>query len=212
MFSNSSHSPCRTSIVLLFQSILFPQQRATSITVQAFKFYHLQRKPDIRHRTLRRAHERFQSFPRITPFLWFDSNAEEAVDFYLTVFKNSHSPSTTIPTTRSAAKVSLSPSNSTARNSPRSTAARCQFTEAISFVVRCDSQQEVDDYWSKLTDGGSEGNAAGSKTSSACPGKSFRRDVRAGQTPEGDAGHDEDEKARHCGTRARRKIVAASPI
>jgi predicted 3-demethylubiquinone-9 3-methyltransferase (glyoxalase superfamily) len=30
-----------------------------------------------------------QSFPRITPFLWFDSNAEEAVDFYLTVFRNS---------------------------------------------------------------------------------------------------------------------------
>jgi predicted 3-demethylubiquinone-9 3-methyltransferase (glyoxalase superfamily) len=30
-----------------------------------------------------------QSFPRITPFLWFDSNAEEAVEFYLTVFKNS---------------------------------------------------------------------------------------------------------------------------
>ncbi|HLN03248.1 MAG TPA: VOC family protein [Bryobacteraceae bacterium] len=30
-----------------------------------------------------------QEFPRITPFLWFDSNAEEAVDFYLTVFKNS---------------------------------------------------------------------------------------------------------------------------
>ena len=30
----------------------------------------------------------FQNFPRITPFLWFDSNAEEAVDFYLTVFKN----------------------------------------------------------------------------------------------------------------------------
>src|ERR1700682_3363591 len=31
----------------------------------------------------------FQGFPRITPFLWFDSNAEEAVDFYLSVFKNS---------------------------------------------------------------------------------------------------------------------------
>src|SRR6202043_3863292 len=31
----------------------------------------------------------FQGFPRITPFLWFDSNAEEAVNFYLTVFKNS---------------------------------------------------------------------------------------------------------------------------
>jgi predicted 3-demethylubiquinone-9 3-methyltransferase (glyoxalase superfamily) len=30
-----------------------------------------------------------QKFPRITPFLWFDSNAEEAVEFYLTVFKNS---------------------------------------------------------------------------------------------------------------------------
>ncbi|MCL5745522.1 MAG: VOC family protein [Acidobacteria bacterium] len=54
-----------------------------------------------------------QEFPRITPFLWFDSNAEEAVDFYLSV-------------------------------------------EAVSFVVRCDSQQEVDEYWSKLSAGGSE--------------------------------------------------------
>jgi predicted 3-demethylubiquinone-9 3-methyltransferase (glyoxalase superfamily) len=49
-------------------------------------------------------------------------------------------------------------SNSTARSSPRSTAARnFKFNEAVSFVVRCDSQKEVDSYWSKLTaEGGSE--------------------------------------------------------
>jgi predicted 3-demethylubiquinone-9 3-methyltransferase (glyoxalase superfamily) len=101
-----------------------------------------------------------ESFSRITPFLWFDSNAEEAVDFYLTVFNNSHklnvvnySPDHPSP----PAKVltiafELDGLKFTALNG----GPLFKFTEAVSFLVRCDTQQEVDDYWAKLTAGGSE--------------------------------------------------------
>src|ERR1700680_3831549 len=103
----------------------------------------------------------FQGFPRITPFLRFAFNAEEAVDFYLTVFKNSRrldegrtteagpGPKGNILTI----EFELDGQNVTARNG----GTNFKFTEAVSFVVRCDSQKEVDYYWSKLTsEGGSE--------------------------------------------------------
>ncbi len=101
-----------------------------------------------------------QDFPRITPFLWFDSNAEEAVDFYLTVFKNSRrlgelraSDDTTLPKgSILTVAFELEGQKFTALNGGPA----FKFTEAISFVVRCDSQEEVDFYWSKLTAGGKE--------------------------------------------------------
>jgi predicted 3-demethylubiquinone-9 3-methyltransferase (glyoxalase superfamily) len=102
----------------------------------------------------------FESFPRITPFLWFDSNAEEAVEFYLSVFKNSRRldvvPNTSA-TPKPPAKIltidfELDGQKFIALNG----GPIFKFTEAVSFVVRCDSQQEVDDYWSKLSAGGSE--------------------------------------------------------
>jgi predicted 3-demethylubiquinone-9 3-methyltransferase (glyoxalase superfamily) len=97
---------------------------------------------------------------RITPFLWFDTNAEEAVDFYLSVFKNSRrlselrNPGDTPGTKGSVLTIAfeLEGQRFTALNGGPSR----RFTEAISFVVRCDSQQEVDDYWAKLTTGGTE--------------------------------------------------------
>jgi len=101
-----------------------------------------------------------ESFPRITPFLWFDANAEEAVEFYLTVFKNSRrlgelrntgdgpGPKGSILTIA----FELDGQKFTALNG----GPIFKFTEAISFVVRCDTQQEVDEYWAKLTPGGSE--------------------------------------------------------
>jgi predicted 3-demethylubiquinone-9 3-methyltransferase (glyoxalase superfamily) len=96
-----------------------------------------------------------ENYPRITPFLWFDSNAEEAVDFYLTVFKNSRRLDVLHNTPNPPAKVltiafELDGQKFTALNGGPS----FKFTEAISFVVRCDTQQEIDDYWSKLTAGG----------------------------------------------------------
>lgn len=101
-----------------------------------------------------------QNFPRITPFLWFDSNAEEAVDFYLTVFKNSrrldelrHTDDTPGQTCSILTiTFELDCQKFTALNG----GPMFKFTEAISFVVGCDSQQEIDEYWSKLCAGGSE--------------------------------------------------------
>jgi len=101
-----------------------------------------------------------ENFPRITPFLWFDSNAEEAVEFYLTVFNNSRRlselrwPDDTVAPKGSILTISfeLHGQKFTALNGGPGH----KFTEAISFVVSCDSQQEVDDYWSKLSAGGSE--------------------------------------------------------
>src|ERR1035438_5922758 len=101
-----------------------------------------------------------QHYPRITPFLWFDSNAEEAVEFYLTVFKNS----------RRLDSVTAEGDGSEPRGKPLTIAFELdgqtftalnggpyfKFTEAVSFVVRCDSQAEVDYYYSKLLEGGAE--------------------------------------------------------
>ena len=101
-----------------------------------------------------------ENSPRISPFLWFDSNAEEAVDFYLTVFKNSRRLSELRNTGDApgpkggvlTVAFELDGQKFTALNGGPSR----KFNEAISFVVRCDSQQGVDDYWAKLTAGGSE--------------------------------------------------------
>jgi predicted 3-demethylubiquinone-9 3-methyltransferase (glyoxalase superfamily) len=101
-------------------------------------------------------------YPRITPFLWFDSNAEEAANFYMSVFKNSK----VLNELRSSMDVGPVPKGSiltiafeldgqkfTALNG----GPHHRFTDAISLVVRCDSQEEIDDYWAKLTaDGGCE--------------------------------------------------------
>jgi predicted 3-demethylubiquinone-9 3-methyltransferase (glyoxalase superfamily) len=102
----------------------------------------------------------FENFPRITPFLWFDASAEEAVDFYLSVFKNSkkldemRAPDDTIAPKGSIVTISfeLEGQKFTALNGGPAH----KLTEAISFVVRCDSQPEIDEYWDKLVAGGSE--------------------------------------------------------
>ena len=87
-----------------------------------------------------------ENYPRITPFLWFDSNAEEAVDFYLSIFKNSRRLG------GNKLSFALEGQIFTALNG----GPMFKFTEAVSFVVRCDSQEEVDYCWSKLSEGGSE--------------------------------------------------------
>jgi predicted 3-demethylubiquinone-9 3-methyltransferase (glyoxalase superfamily) len=102
-----------------------------------------------------------QSQPRITPFLWFDQNAEEAVDFYLAVFKNSRRLSEMRNTGDGPGPKGSVLVVSFELDGQRFTALNggpmFKFNESISFVVRCNSQDEVDYYWSKLTaDGGSE--------------------------------------------------------
>jgi predicted 3-demethylubiquinone-9 3-methyltransferase (glyoxalase superfamily) len=90
---------------------------------------------------------------KITPFLWFDNNAEEAMNFYVSIFKNSR-----IVNIRRKGK-----------NGPVFTATfrlggqkffvlnggpLFKFTEAISFFVNCETQKEVDTLWAKLSEGG----------------------------------------------------------
>ena len=90
---------------------------------------------------------------KITPFLWFNNNAEEAMNFYVSIFKNSK-----IVSVRRQGK-----------NGPVFTATfqlegkkyfvlnggpQFKFTEAISFFVNCETQKEVDTLWAKLSEGG----------------------------------------------------------
>lgn len=102
---------------------------------------------------------------KITPFLWFNDNAEEAVNFYMGIFKGSKIGNTTRYDSE-AAKASGRPEGSVmtidfqlegqdfiALNGGPS----FKFTEAISFSVDCQTQEEVDGLWEKLTQGGEEG-------------------------------------------------------
>lgn len=98
--------------------------------------------------------------PRITPFLWFDANAEEAVDFYLSVFRNSRKLTefrnpgeAPVPV---GAVLTITFELDGMQFMALNGGANHKFNEAVSFVVRCDSQNEVDHYWSRLADGGSE--------------------------------------------------------
>lgn len=103
-------------------------------------------------------------FQRITPFLWFDDRAEEAVDFYTSVFDNSRIVSTTRYSEegsqaagRPAGSVmtiafQLDGQDFTALNG----GPHFKFNEAISLVVNCQSQEEVDRYWNRLSQGGDE--------------------------------------------------------
>lgn len=101
-------------------------------------------------------------FQRITPFLWFDSNAEDAVKFYVSVFKNARISQTTHYTKESSNAAGqpegsvmtiafeLDGQHFTAING----GPHFKLTEAVSFVINCDSQDEIDYYWNKLSEGG----------------------------------------------------------
>ncbi|MEW5985860.1 MAG: VOC family protein [Chloroflexota bacterium] len=97
---------------------------------------------------------------KITPFLWFDNQAEEAMYFYTSIFKNSKvgavtrygeagpGPAGSVLT----ASFELEGLTFTALNG----GPLFRFTEAISFFVSCESQEEVDELWEKLSAGGEE--------------------------------------------------------
>ncbi|HTX62621.1 MAG TPA: VOC family protein [Acidimicrobiales bacterium] len=99
--------------------------------------------------------------PSITPFLWFDDQAEEAAGFYVSVFPNSQvlevsrysdsgpGPTGSVMTVRFA----LDGTEFLALNGGP---AHYGFDESISFVIDCATQDEVDHYWKALTDGGEE--------------------------------------------------------
>ncbi|ABF40453.1 3-demethylubiquinone-9 3-methyltransferase [Candidatus Koribacter versatilis Ellin345] len=103
----------------------------------------------------------FESSTRITPFLWFDENAEEAVEFYCSIFKNArrigelHADGA--PHTPKGKPLTVTFELDGQRFTALNGGPYFKFTEAVSFAIRCDSQAEVDEYWSKLTaDGGQE--------------------------------------------------------
>lgn len=95
---------------------------------------------------------------KITPFLWFDGRAEEAMHFYVSIFKNSKAGSITRygdagpgpKGTVMVATFQLDGQEFIALNGgPQFT-----FSPAISFVVNCETQEEVDAFWEKLSEGG----------------------------------------------------------
>jgi predicted 3-demethylubiquinone-9 3-methyltransferase (glyoxalase superfamily) len=91
---------------------------------------------------------------RITPFLWFNDNAQDAADFYLSVFKNSRKTGGISGPDGKVLTVSfeLDGQSFVALNGgPQN-----KFTDAVSFVVNCETQEEIDYYWGKLTSGGGQ--------------------------------------------------------
>jgi predicted 3-demethylubiquinone-9 3-methyltransferase (glyoxalase superfamily) len=105
-----------------------------------------------------------RNMQKITPFLWFDTQAEEAVRFYAAIFKNSRI-GRLVRFDEAGARAAGRPVGSvmvaafelegekfTALNG----GPHFKFSEAISFVVNCESQKEVDYYWGKLSEGGDE--------------------------------------------------------
>jgi predicted 3-demethylubiquinone-9 3-methyltransferase (glyoxalase superfamily) len=95
---------------------------------------------------------------KITPFLWFDNNAEEAINFYITVFKNAkigsmsrYGEGAPMPKgTVMSATFSLDGQEFMALNG----GPMFKFTEAISLYVNCETQEEIDEKWDKLSAGG----------------------------------------------------------
>ncbi|MGH7431278.1 MAG: VOC family protein [Candidatus Methylomirabilales bacterium] len=101
---------------------------------------------------------------KITPFLWFDNQAEEAANFYVSILKNS----------KIGSVAHYGEEGAKASGRPKGTAMTVvfkldgqqfialnggphfKFTEAVSFVINCKTQEEVDYYWGKLTEGGEE--------------------------------------------------------
>lgn len=97
---------------------------------------------------------------KINPFLWFNDNAEEAINYYVSIFKNSkivslhHAPSGAhLPEgTLMSGTFQIEGQTFHALNG----GPQFKFTPALSLFVNCDTQQEVDELWNKLSTGGAE--------------------------------------------------------
>jgi predicted 3-demethylubiquinone-9 3-methyltransferase (glyoxalase superfamily) len=97
----------------------------------------------------------------IVPFLWFDGEAEAAAEFYTSVFENSRILSVSRYTEAApgetgsvmAVDFELAGQRFTALNG----GPQYKFTEAVSFMITCESEAELDHYWERLTDGGKPG-------------------------------------------------------
>ena len=86
-----------------------------------------------------------KTLQKITPFLWFDSQAEEAAHFYVAIFQNSK--------VRGITRYDEEGARAAGRPKGSGT---FKFTEAISLVVNCETQAEVDHFWGRLSAGDQE--------------------------------------------------------
>ena len=97
---------------------------------------------------------------KITPFLWFNANAEEAADFYLSIFPNGRKVRELRVTEAGPGPVGSLLALDLELNGQEVTflngGPAHQLSEAFSFTVHCETQAEIDDYWQKLLDGGME--------------------------------------------------------
>jgi predicted 3-demethylubiquinone-9 3-methyltransferase (glyoxalase superfamily) len=97
---------------------------------------------------------------KITPFLWFDNNLGEAIDFYTSVFKNSKVSNIITYNDVSEGQVEKVTTATFELEGQKFMALNggpmFKFTEAVSFFVSCNDQAEIDYYWEKLTEGGQE--------------------------------------------------------
>jgi|SRR5450432_539544 len=98
--------------------------------------------------------------PKITPFLWFDNNAEEAINFYVSIFKNSKILNLQRLENAGPKRTETVVTATFELDGQRFMALQggplFKFNEAISMFVNCETQEEVDYYWEKLTAGGAE--------------------------------------------------------
>jgi predicted 3-demethylubiquinone-9 3-methyltransferase (glyoxalase superfamily) len=95
---------------------------------------------------------------KITPFLWFNDNAEEAMNFYCSVFKNAKAGRVSRQGDKViSATFALEGQEFFALNG----GPQFQFTEAVSFFVKCETQAEVDYFWEKLLAGGGKASRCG---------------------------------------------------
>ena len=155
---------------------------------------------------------------KITPCLWFDDRIEDAVNFYISVFGGGkildtarYSDAGPLPKGKVMTMVFeiLGQEFMALNGGPQFT-----FSEAISFVVHCETQSEVDYYWSKLTADGGKESMCGWLKDRIRPLMADRARCgdRAAQGPrQGPAGHgsrSHDEEDRHCGGNARARGIA----
>jgi len=98
---------------------------------------------------------------KITPFLWFENQAEEAAEFYTSLFDNSKILEVSRYGETGPGEAGTVMTVSFELDGLRLTALNggpeFKFTEAISFLINCESQEEVDELWEKLSDGGEKG-------------------------------------------------------
>ena len=104
--------------------------------------------------------------PKITPFLWFDGNAEQAAKFYTSIFPNSRidkvvNAATDTPSNRKGEVITVEFTLDGSKFVGLNGGPDFKFSEAVSFEIDCQDQAEVDRYWDALVQGGGEHSVCG---------------------------------------------------